>query len=107
MKKYLVFIFILIVGLFFIADPVSAKKITDCVYTMPNVVIDPKIPNVISTIIKVIRVAVPVLLVIFGSLDLIDRGYIITNIRMQVQSEGLLLEKFTFDDWIEHIEELE
>lgn len=44
---------------------------------------------------------------LFGSLDLIDRGYIITNIRKQVQSEGLLLEKFTFDDWIEHIEGLE
>ena len=38
---------------------------------LPNVQIDDSIPNVVSIIIKVIQIAVPVILVVFGSMDLI------------------------------------
>ena len=38
---------------------------------LPNVQIDDSIPNVVSVIIKVIQIAVPVLLVVLGSMDLI------------------------------------
>lgn len=35
-----------------------------------NVIIDRRIPEVVSTIVKVIQIAVPVLLVVMGSIDL-------------------------------------
>ncbi len=35
-----------------------------------NTILDPKIPNIVHTIILVIQIAVPILLVIFGMLDL-------------------------------------
>lgn len=38
---------------------------------LPDVTIDDQIPNIVSMIIKVIQIAVPVLLVIFGSIDLV------------------------------------
>lgn len=38
---------------------------------LPNVSIDESIPNIVSTIIKAIWIIVPVLLVVFGSIDLV------------------------------------
>ena len=51
-------------------DP--ATTITGCssVEALKNVVIDPKIPNAVHTIITAIKIIVPVVLVIFGMLDL-------------------------------------
>lgn len=49
---------------------VMAQNISGCETVIPGAVIDTKIPNTVHTIIVVIKVAVPVLLVIFGMLDL-------------------------------------
>ena len=70
MKKKICLCLILIVAMFFVVNPVSARNIASCGTVMKGAMIDEKIPAVVSTIIAIIRVAVPVLLVIFGSLDL-------------------------------------
>lgn len=49
---------------------VHAKTITACESSIKGAIIDSRIPETTSTIITVIRIAVPVLLVIFGMLDL-------------------------------------
>ena len=47
-----------------------AVNITGCDAVIPGVVIDAKIPNIIHTVIVGIKIAVPILLVIFGMLDI-------------------------------------
>ena len=42
----------------------------------------------------------------FDTIDANDRQRIITGIKRRVLGEGVTLEKFTFDEWIKHIEEL-
>lgn len=49
---------------------VMAVGIAECSDSLSGVIIDPKIPNTIHTIIVVIKIAVPVILVIMGMLDL-------------------------------------
>lgn len=71
MKKKMFLMIILVVALFTVATPVLAANISSCDSLIsPNVIIDEKIPNVVSTIVNVIKIVVPILLVIFGSLDL-------------------------------------
>ena len=69
MKKKVLFFVILILCLLCVPN-VLAVNITGCESVIPGVVIDAKIPNTVHTIIVVIKIAVPVLLVIFGMLDL-------------------------------------
>jgi len=49
---------------------VLAADIKGCAAILPNVSIDIKIANAVHTIVLVIQIAVPILLVIFGMLDL-------------------------------------
>lgn len=61
----------LVLGVFmFYAPSVFAVNITGCSSVLPGVDIDVKIANLVHTIIVVIKIVVPVLLVIFGMLDL-------------------------------------
>ena len=69
-KKYLV-LFIVIGALFFMAQPVLAENITACDASIKGALIDEKIPNTVSTIITIIKIVVPVLLVVFGMMDLV------------------------------------
>ena len=69
MKKK-IFMIIILALLAFYAPSVLAVNMTGCEANLPGVVIDAKIPNTVHTIIVVIKIAVPVLLVIFGMLDL-------------------------------------
>ena len=69
MKKKIFMIMILALLVFY-APSVLAVNMTGCEANLPGVVIDAKIPNTVHTIIVVIKIAVPVLLVIFGMLDL-------------------------------------
>lgn len=69
MKKKIFMIMILALLVFY-APSVLAVNMTGCEVNLPGVVIDAKIPNTVHTIIVVIKIAVPVLLVIFGMLDL-------------------------------------
>lgn len=69
MKKKVLIIMLLMLTIFY-APGVFAKNITGCESILPNAVIDVKIPNTVHTVIVVIKIAVPVLLVIFGMLDL-------------------------------------
>jgi len=43
---------------------------------------------------------------LFLSVDPKVKSHIIAGTKRRVLKEGVLLEKFTFDDWIRHIEEL-
>jgi hypothetical protein len=45
--------------------------------------------------------------ILFQSVDPKVRMHIIVGTKRRVLKEGVLLEKFTFDDWIRHIEGLE
>ena len=45
--------------------------------------------------------------ILFQSLDQKVRNEIIAGTKRRVLKEGVILEQFTFDDWIKHIEELE
>lgn len=67
-KKILLFVMVLVCLLY--APSVLAVNITGCESVIPGVIIDAKIPNTVHTIIVVIKIAIPVLLVIFGMLDL-------------------------------------
>ena len=69
MKKKLVLVIFLMMALLYVPN-VLAVNITGCEATLPGVMIDAKLPNTVHTIIVVIKIAVPVLLVIFGMLDL-------------------------------------
>lgn len=69
MKKKVV-LFLIALGFIMFIPNVLAANIQGCEAIIPGVVIDTKIPNTVHTMIVVIKVAVPVLLVIFGMLDL-------------------------------------
>lgn len=69
MKKK-IFIIVALLMLMLYAPSVMAKNITGCEANLPGVIIDAKIPNTVHTIIVVIKIAVPVILVIMGMLDL-------------------------------------
>ena len=70
MKKKIFFI-ILIMLVLFSANPVFARNIASCETPIPGAMIDEKIPNTVATVINIIKIAVPILLVVFGSMDLI------------------------------------
>lgn len=69
MKKK-IFVIVALLMLMLYAPSVMAVNITGCEANLPGVVIDAKIPNTVHTIIVVIKIAVPVILVIMGMLDL-------------------------------------
>ena len=68
-KKFLYFV--LIVCLFVMGvSPIMAANIASCEGAIGDAIIDEKVPNLVSTAILVIKIVVPVLLVIFGMMDL-------------------------------------
>ena len=67
-KRNLLFLLLLLCMLS--VPSVMAANIKGCETIMPGVAIDVKIANTVHTIIVAIKVVVPVLLVIFGMLDL-------------------------------------
>ena len=69
MKKRVALLLILLACLVFMPS-VMAANVQGCEAVIPGVIIDTKIANTVHTIIVVIKIAVPVLLVIFGMLDL-------------------------------------
>ena len=69
MKKKMCLLLILMGAIFF-APSVMATNITGCESVIPGAVIDVKIANTVHTIILVIQIAVPILLVVFGMIDL-------------------------------------
>lgn len=62
MKKRLSLLFVLLFGMI-VSSPVYA-------ITCADVEVDNKIPNTVHTIILIIQIAVPILLVVFGMMDL-------------------------------------
>lgn len=66
-KNLLLFGVVAFLCMFMLKDNVSAMQCS----ALPNVEIDDSIPNVISLILRIIWIIVPVLLVVFGSIDLI------------------------------------
>lgn len=70
MKKKVLFMFIVCLCLFW-APNVLAKNVTACSTALPGIVIDEKIPKAVYTLILLIKIAVPVLLVVFGMMDLV------------------------------------
>lgn len=69
MKKRVALLLVLLVCVVFMPN-VMAANVQGCEAVIPGVIIDTKIANTVHTIIVVIKIAVPVLLVIFGMLDL-------------------------------------
>ena len=69
MKKRVALLLILLASVAFIPG-VLAENVQGCNAVIPNVVIDTKIANTVHAIIVAIKIAVPILLVIFGMLDL-------------------------------------
>ena len=70
MKKKILAISLFLISMLFIPD-VLAVSIKGCQTVLPNAVIDSKIPNTVHTIIVAIKIAAPILLVIFGMIDLL------------------------------------
>ena len=71
MKKKLCFMLMLVMVMYGFSTTVFAREISSCdAVISSSVIIDERIPEVVSTIINVIKIVVPVLLVIFGMLDL-------------------------------------
>ena len=69
MKKKILLLTILAMVMVY-APSVLAVNIKGCDTVMPGVIIDSKIPNTVHTVILAIQIVVPVVLVIFGMLDL-------------------------------------
>lgn len=69
MKKKVLFFVVLLMCVCFVPN-VLAANITGCESLLPGVNIDVKIANAVHMIVLAIQIAVPVLLVIFGMLDL-------------------------------------
>ena len=70
MRRKILLLIILGVCVFY-APSILAVDITGCESVLSGVVIDVKIPNAVHTIITVIKIAVPVILVVFGMMDLL------------------------------------
>ena len=66
-KMFLIVVFVMLLCLI---PNVYAEDVTVCNSVLGNVRIDTRIPDIVATIIKVIQIAVPIVLVIFGMLDL-------------------------------------
>lgn len=66
--SYLLFIF---VALFCLTKPVFAETLDVCKSLGDNVEIDSQLVDAISTIVLVLQIAIPILLVIFGSIDFV------------------------------------
>lgn len=66
-KKIFLLIIVTFVGIFAFNSSVYAKDVY-CA-ALPDAVIDESIPNLVSTIIKVIQIVVPILLVVLGMID--------------------------------------
>lgn len=69
MKKKVLFIVVLMLCMFYMPS-VLAANVKGCEAILPNVAIDVKIANTVHTVIVAIKVVVPILLVIYGMLDL-------------------------------------
>ncbi len=69
MKKKVLLLLVLLLCVLCVPN-VLAADITGCSTMLPDLKIDVKIANAVHTIVLVIQIAVPVLLVIFGMLDL-------------------------------------
>ena len=70
LKKCVILTFFAVILMVFITNTVNAANIYSCANSLGDAMIDEKIPNIVSTIVTVIKIVVPVLLVIFGMLDL-------------------------------------
>lgn len=71
MKKKIFICLLLGLILFSVNSVVFAKNIASCDSAISSgILLDAKIPQTVSTIINIIKIAVPILLVIFGMLDL-------------------------------------
>lgn len=68
-KKIFLIFFICVIGMLIFNSNVYALDVS-CP-ALGNVVIDQKIADIVKLIVKVIQIAVPVLLVVFGSFDLV------------------------------------
>lgn len=71
MKKKFILMVVVLSLIFLNISPVFAANIASCENSIKGAIIDEKIPNLVSTIITVIKIVVPVLLVIFGMIDLV------------------------------------
>ena len=70
--KFCMVIFTLVFVMIAFAKPVYAESIADCDAVLgTDVMIDEKIPNTVHTIILVIKIAAPVLIIVFGMMDLL------------------------------------
>ena len=68
-KKVFLILFTGVIGMFIFNSNVYALDVS-CP-ALGNVVVDQKIADIVKLIIKVIQIAVPILLVVFGSFDLV------------------------------------
>ena len=67
-KKYIIMI-LMVLTLLYVPN-VFAYNIASCDVISENIMIDGKIPSLVSSIVTTIKIVVPILLVIFGMLDL-------------------------------------
>ena len=72
MKKIFKFVLVLVITLIVYMPSIYAKNISSCSKLLGNgVMIDEKIPNTVHTGITAIKIVVPILLVVFGMIDLL------------------------------------
>ena len=67
-RKFFLVLTLLTTALY--SNPVFAKDIASCDEALGNVMIDARIPEIVSIIITVIKIVVPIILVILGMIDL-------------------------------------
>lgn len=72
MKKKILLLTVLTMIMAYTPSVLASQRITGCdnVPGFKGLIIDPKIPNTVHTVILVIQIVVPIVLVIFGMLDL-------------------------------------
>lgn len=68
--KKISYLFVIMFGLFLAVSPVLADDVT-CKFATKTVTFDSKLPDTIHIVILILQIAVPILLVIFGSIDFV------------------------------------
>lgn len=69
-KRNILMLVVAFVLMFALVPNTLAANIKGCETLLPGLAIDEKIPDTVHTIVVVIKIVVPILLVIFGMLDL-------------------------------------
>ena len=91
MKKKILMLLTMLTAMLY-TNTVFAKDIYSCEKSLSGVLIDARIPEIVSTIIVVIKIVVPILLVILGMIDLV-KGLVASKEDEIKKGQGIFIKR--------------